>query len=521
MEVVSLPYIELLSLIARLHLGKEQLDTLTFDDWILIVGFLEKHQMLFRIPRQDQGKIPIAIIRMLDAKISLYENMAIQQMAILQELSKTAHREKLRFVLIKGLAFSKTIYNDITTRFASDIDILVDRDDLCKADYVARKCNFFQPSELFQVRDQINSGIISVAMLKSSQAPFLIRHRYDYDHVSPYFIQTKGAFLPLEIHDRIGGLSPEATNLLFWDTIPSQMGTAKINVLSFSSTLVALILFAYEDSEGILSNETLDTLGLKYYFDLLNALSKQNAEIDFGKLEAIGCSKQASIVMNNLQELFPGISDSKEPQVSLSLWEKPYVERLVDPIMKEQNALKILRKKLQNDCYTCRSCNKSTFIWELNKRCCIECHIYSEASLTNVIWRIPTSIQTDLDQFIFQTRVYSLNEKEQTFEARFDMFSSFNGFVCYRKTSQKYSRGGKATQDKIGTLHTVTVSEDDVSGQKCQFSFDAKSIWPQEEESNSSYNEFMLSASIYKNHHARLFHECFASYKMLNSATIV
>lgn len=106
---------------------------------------------------------------------------------------------------------------------------------------------------------------------------------------------------------------------------------------------------------------------------------------------------------------------------------------------------------------------------------------------------------------IFQVRVFPLSERE----IRFDMYFSDERFLCYVRTSNSYSRDGKAAQGNKGQEVAVALSE---SGEYYVFSFEAPLQEFLQLKKSETEHEPNLSvcARIYKNSHASIFHECFA-----------
>lgn len=510
------PFNNILEVLADGSCEGKNLSEYGLADWIEFILLLDKCKIL--LPVFSNGNpAPFAIINdIVQRKAEHYRESHGRIVEALRHFSECACKNGLRFIILKGAPLAKRLYGSEWARHYSDVDVLVELDDIPKADYVARECGFIQPSEYFSMRDNVDA--LTPSRLASLQAPFLIRHRTDVDHVSPYVTLVDNVSVALEVHDRVGGVDPRLMEPLIWNVKRITIDGFEMNIPSDAALIAMLIMFTYDDSETILANMSAGSLGLKLYLDLATALSsfrEQDIRAGLSILDSLGQSHKTSVVLSNLGELFSDIDVHTLCTTAKSPWGLSYRTRLFDEDTRKRNASEIIRKQLKgtNGEYLLGTEGKGILAWRIADDALAKCDVQVRNNALSAIWTIPETLLFDIENFVFQLRIYPDKPTERVAEVRLDLFFENGSFKCFAKTSTRYSRGGKASRENAGIPCDITtgVSKD---AEQCRVSVSLNDFTNSVAPSDGSC--YSINAGIFKNHHARLFHELWHSKMSIN-----
>ncbi|WP_303727104.1 nucleotidyltransferase family protein [Denitrobacterium detoxificans] len=417
-----------------------------------------------------------------------------------------ARRQHLRFVVMKGAPQAKRLYGSELMRSYSDVDILVAQEDLPKADYVARTCGFMQPAEFFAIRNHLDD--LSQSEVESIQAPYMLRHRFDVAHLSPYVALVNGTWVGLEIHDRLFGVGPLESTPFVWDTCICSISGFDVNVPSDARMLAMLLLFAYEDSETYFSNATPNSLGLKIYLDLARAIevcgvSLLNEATCF--LSEWGLDDCGNAVLSNLADLLPsfsgiyGLPDSNKHFPC-------YTDRLFDTELRKESAECTFLGKLRGseDELVLKDGRYVHFEWRKSIAPGIACLVCVSEGFLRLKWEIPSCLVVDIAGFVFQVRLYPLFQCDIS-EVMIDLFVRNGEPVCRARISHHISRRKKASYDVSGFCCRCSINAGGCSeGISVDVTSLLSTLFSVQVERK---DHFVSDASVFQHECGRLFHE--------------
>jgi hypothetical protein len=250
--------------------------------------------------------------------------------------ASTAAENNLRFVLFKGLGLSQVVYQDHRVRQLGDIDILVERDDVAKCDYVLRTAGFFQP-DWTRGQNKIGSKQVRhfLRLQDKNSIPFPL-HRWAHDvQLAPYYYRE----LPirLEVHDGMHFVPQQEIGRMAWLTQTVAINGLAIRTFNNEMTFVELLLNAYENSETFYACRD-GELNLRDYVDIAAFLASPENRLDWRAVsEILSClqvEKIARVVSSNFREVYgsemPGIEDALPRSSQQAPGNKSFLARLFD-----------------------------------------------------------------------------------------------------------------------------------------------------------------------------------------------
>lgn len=327
-------------------------------EWFELCGELHSHGLLMRFAGEIENEAPLVVAsRVEEMHVAHLEKMN-QRLVSLGCFDAEAQRVNLKYVLFKGMADSLVLYGDLFIRDSGDIDILVDEDDLSKADYAARKAGWVQPGEAYRVRRALDEHNASADKLLQVSHPYSLRSSRFLPHVTNhYFVHENCQIDSMEIHDRFHGLSSAQCSSSLWSAHSEDIGNLTINVLSPVAGFVFSALSLYEDSESIRSNTSnAGDLGFKTCEDLHSWLVLLDRECLYEEalelIRFLGVSRKVAVSLAALLELHPEDAYGVEllGGTEESVWSLPYLERVFDPSERALSAVNLLHAKVVDSC---------------------------------------------------------------------------------------------------------------------------------------------------------------------------
>lgn len=254
----------------------------------------------------------------------------------------------LKYAVIKGMSFEKTIYGNTPLRDVGDIDILVRAQDTEKVHRILLDMGYKQ-----------QLGPSSGSMNASSKAFFVARitHQKRFVSTSPmkrfpfkdsYCPYIKDGQPTIELHEGFRGLPGWYTDGI--------VERAYENVCSFvlDTTDVLILMFAntYENAESFYSNYFDDKLFLSDFIDLACLLLLRKEDIHWSTaqetIDKLKLLEKAGRVLSDLEEIFPKSSETFLNEIPRlpSLWGLGIKERLASVEARRRAVLKIIRKDI-------------------------------------------------------------------------------------------------------------------------------------------------------------------------------
>lgn len=256
-------------------------DTCELDlNWI--ISFLSEHRILqyaydylLQISNNQERKV-------LDEKQNEHKSKAHNSLNELVRFSKLAREEKVKFILVKGFGLSYLLYNNIYARYTNDIDILVEADDMIRADFILKKMGYIQPNT------------IDFSTKNYTELSYPIMRLKHTNHFFEYYNLNLSPVTKFELHKRLYFINDLNINDFLWNFSSVDIGEVKVNILDLEYTFVFLVINAYQNTETLFSlqrgciireyidlfrflhlyKETMNWLKVKYIIDKLKVQSK-------------------------------------------------------------------------------------------------------------------------------------------------------------------------------------------------------------------------------------------------------
>lgn len=427
----------MIRLLKNRTLAKERLGV---AQWFELCTELHRHGLLMCFAATIEAEAPsIVAAQVRDMHAAHLQKMRLR-VESLKRFDAESKKLDLRYVLFKGMADSSTLYGDPFVRDSGDIDILVDPDDLPKADYAARCAGWVQPAEAFRVRRVLDNCAAGAQNLLKESCPYLLRSSRFLPHVTNhYYVHENSQVDSMEIHDRFHGLGSEACSSLLWSAVPMEIGELEFCAFPPIAGFVLSALSLYEDSESVRSNTfSGGDLGLKTCEDLHYwiMLLEQESLYEEAKalIASLGVSRKVAVSLSALLELHPedltriGLLGRTEK----SAWRSSYLERSLNPAARACEAVELLRERVLGSSdlqvvfaaskWSCLqflpsygSCLRSPFLFALENNstddvCCA------------LEWSLPLACFNAADSLVFQAVVVFGQHGTQGFGFRINCF---------------------------------------------------------------------------------------------------
>lgn len=408
--------------------------------WFELCAELHRHGLLMRLAATIEVEAPSIVAAQVRDMHAAHLRKMLLRVESLKRFDAESKKLDLRYVLFKGMADSSTLYGDPFVRDSGDIDILVDPDDLPKADYAARCAGWVQPAEAFRVRRALDNSASGTRNLLKESCPYSLRSSRFLPHVTNYYyVHENGQVDSMELHDRFHGLGSAACSSLIWSAVPLKMGELEICALSPVAGFFVSALSLYEDSESVRSNTSKGgDLGLKTCEDLHYWLALLDQESLYREAKALivslGASRKVAVSLSALLELHP--EDSLRVELlggaEKSVWCSPYLERSLNPEARASAAVALLRNRALGSIEietlfgvlkwknmqllpSCGSCLNSPFQFAFESS--------SNADGSCVLeWNFPSARFNAADSLVFQVVVVLRQHEAQGFGFRVNCF---------------------------------------------------------------------------------------------------
>lgn len=270
-------------------------------DMEVFIDLLEQHRILpyaYKCLKQELEDEKICKLE----EAFLHHHKKVKDSLIqLEEFVHIAHKDKLKFVLLKGVSLADRIYGDPYIRQSNDIDILVEEDDMLKADYIVKKMGYKQPSVIDYDTNRYILLDYPIMRLKHT------------NHFFEYFNFEFEVPMKIEIHKRLFFVNDLNIGDFLWHIKKVQLEGISVNVLEDEYSLIFLFINAYQNSETLyaLQGECV----LREYVDLYNFLNRIDLTFDWEKtkdlVKKLKAEKLVVQILHNLIELYGNPDFSK------------------------------------------------------------------------------------------------------------------------------------------------------------------------------------------------------------------
>ena len=242
--------------------------------WKKVLEFLFRNRILLSLDSEYEKNLPDFLIEYWNKKRNWARKMLVNQINILEELTKLCHEEKVRFVLFKGFSFSKLIYSNLYSRQIHDIDILVEEDDFSHMDYLLRTMGFDQ---ILNIKDwdkrQFELLNYPIMRLRATN------HLFEYIK----FLPDYDIYVKIEVHKRIWGIDDDKISEFFWHTQEIDIDGTKITTFDELHTLIFLFLNCYQNTQS--SYAIQGKITLRDFVDIHTMLQKYEGKYDWNILK--------------------------------------------------------------------------------------------------------------------------------------------------------------------------------------------------------------------------------------------
>lgn len=375
-----------------------------------------------------------------------------------------AHENDLRFITFKGIPLSLSIYDNIYTRQANDIDILVSDDDLSKADFVARSAGFLQPADhvvSYENKDEL------------LYAPYPFKRRQHDIQVSPYYRFAEGFSVKMEIHTGLRfGNGKEAAERLYWRTRLVTAENTPIETFDPEITFLILLANACDNSESIFSNQLPDKVILRDYVDLHYFLEKHKDKICWANVKSVlienNLTSIAAQAIGSLSELFEEDASLLKSKLSIedtpSIWEYSLLERVFHPekrtLSADQNKPRIFYQ--EDEKITSLQLDESATLYrrhldeDVSLKFCVSLQSANEQNSLVVHWSICDSMARS-DTLVFRVSLFSDSLASPYKRYEVNVYRNHDRWLAYGLNKTKTSFG--ASRDKGHQLECFSSSQ--------------------------------------------------------------
>lgn len=410
-------------------------------DLIELCNFAAKHRF-FPMLYQSINKLLTNDIKMAMGEKALFYKHKIDSMRTsLKELYDCANKNKIRFLLIKGLALSQIIYDDLYSRQINDIDLLIDEYDGVKCDSLMKNIGYVQPYELDWEKGHIEL------------LPFLTMHGRDSKHYYEYF-KFGSLYSKVEIHRFLTGYKP-IINEMLWSNSVIDIDGMQINTMNLEHTFVYLFINAHNASETKQSLQK--KIVLRDYLDIYYFCKKYIEQVDWNSvaelLKRSDSITRFSVIINNLIDLYGDsavINRLVELGTEYGVFDKntkslvdnmSFVEKIFSPAERVLSVNKIIkddytRKKQTGKYLSIQPFSKSLTMGNFKKykndaNIDIKYNIsYSHDGLVLSLW-LQEQLRVDFDKYLFSFTIFNNDYNNPTLYSNYEVTYENGEYLVY------------------------------------------------------------------------------------------
>ncbi len=410
-------------------------------NWTNLLNFVSKHRIFPLYYSAVKNIVPQSIYISLQIKEETHKKRISSMCDSLHELYWIAQSNKFRFVLIKGLALSKIIYDDLYSRQINDIDILIDEYEGIKADSLMRAIGYVQPCN-----SDWKKGNISLL-------PFLSSHGRDSKHYYEYY-KFGQPYSKVEIHRTLAGYKP-IINEILWTNAVTDIDGMKINTMNLEHTFVYLFINAHNASETKQSLQK--KIVLRDYLDIYFFCKKYIDQINWRSvadlLRRSDSITRFSVIINNLIDLYGDsavINRLVELGTEYGVFDKNIKSlvddmNFIDKLFSTEERVSSVNRKLKDDFTRKQLIGKHTSILPFSKPQNLENYkkfendanidikynvSYLHDCLVLSLW-LQEQLRIDFDKYLFSFTIFNNDYKNPTLYSNYEVTYDNGEYIVY------------------------------------------------------------------------------------------
>lgn len=406
---------ETIDAVKRIEIGEGSLLRLSVGQWVDLCGRLKALGILGCLAGELVEVVPAPVGRLVSEWDSQRRRDVARRAELLAGFAREARRNDLHFVVLKGMALSATVYGDPLARQSGDIDVLVDADDIPKADFVARRCGWMQPGEARLARPLHDARKLTADVLEEMQTPYALRSNVILPHFTNYyFAYPDGSAESLEVHDRFHGMDAHYASNLLWCVQDVELGGYKLLTCSDELGLIVSLLSLHEDAETARANtSTRSTMGFKACYDAHRQIRKLS---EAGKLGGVASASRSLGVLPMVEASLSDVAEAFAEDATeidscfsrrLSVWEMPYLDRIENPEIRAERGTMMLGKLMRG---TESDLHASLCVGERYPLSSVggslatgfEFEIHEEGDTVKVAWIVPEWMKDQMERTVLQ-----------------------------------------------------------------------------------------------------------------------
>ena len=401
--------------VGRIEGGEGALLRLPIGQWVALCRRLTELGILGCLAGDLAGAAPTPVARLVSEWDLQRRRDAARRAELLAAFAREARRNDLHFIVLKGMALSATVYGDPLARQSGDIDVLVDADDVPKADYVARRCGWKQPGEARLARPLRDAGKLNAGVLEGMQAPYALRSNVILPHFTNYYFAfPDGGAESLEVHDRFHGMDARSASNLLWSAQDVELGGERLLTCSDELGLVVSLLSLHEDAETARANTSArPAMGFKACYDAHRQIGRLSEAGGLGAAfraaRSLGVLPLVEESLSDVAEAFPAdvaaidSSFSRRP----SVWGAPYLDRVENPDARAADGAKLLGELMRDAAPGLRAPRRIGERRPLlsvsgSLATGVEFEVREEGDAVKAAWLVPEWMMVQVERFVFQ-----------------------------------------------------------------------------------------------------------------------
>lgn len=410
-------------------------------NWNKIQDFIMQHRLFPLYYKAVKNFVPSEVLPHMNENLVLYNKRIDVAKLSISDIYQFSQKNKVRFLLIKGLALSKIIYDDLYSRQINDIDLLIDEYDGIKFDSIMREIGYVQPYKADWSKGQF------------SFLPFLTLHGRDSKHYYEYYKFGEN-ISKVEVHRTLTGYRP-IINEILWSNSTINIDGININTLSLEHTFVYLIINAHNASETKQSLQK--KIVLRDYIDIYFFCKKYIEQMDWHAIADLlrrsDSITRFSVIVNNLIDLYDDssvINRLVELGTEYGVFDKDiksFVDDMnfVDKLFSAAKRVSTVNKKLKDDFTYKKMKGKHISIHPFSKpqnlenfkkfkndaNIDIKYNIsYSHDGLVLSLW-LQEQLRFDFDKYLFSFTVFNNDYNNHTLYSNYEVTYADGEYIVY------------------------------------------------------------------------------------------
>ena len=340
-----------LTLIRNDFEGNEYLSSKAFSE-SAIAKILDEHNLWTYLHIQPKTSISPLFVERAHANLMVSKEAYNTALHIVSELDRKTSEIDLRFVVVKGIALTDCLYENVGNRSFGDIDILVPTKDAEAFHGILGAMGYFQEVGPSSKKSLDRQGLALIALhaaKKPAPTPFPVKMNQNKPEYKPY---TREGSPTIEVHDGMYYLPSYASTAIFSEGRRVDKEDCAYWASSIIHTFILLITNTYSNSESFFSNSYDFKLTLRDYVDIRYFFKKYQKALDWhlveNTIEDFGIQDITGIVLGNLLEVYGyDVSLGCLPRIRLlpSKWGVRVLERMKDNNLSRIISLRVMRER--------------------------------------------------------------------------------------------------------------------------------------------------------------------------------